>query len=53
MAGVEHMGGCCLVVQRSELSNAKNTKIKYVMALDGRVTIFLMQLQTKNTWARV
>ena len=30
------------------MSNAKNTKIKYVVALDGHVTIIYMQQPTKN-----
>jgi hypothetical protein len=46
------MGGCCLFVWVGELSNSKNTKIKYVMALDGRVTIFHTQQPTKDTWAQ-
>jgi hypothetical protein len=53
--GGEGVGGCCLFVQGGELSNAKNTKIKYVVALDGRVTILHMQQPTKNTraqWSR-
>jgi hypothetical protein len=41
-------GGCCLFVQGGKLSNTKNTKIKYVVALDGRVTIFHMQQPTKK-----
>jgi hypothetical protein len=35
-------------VQGGELSNAKNAKIKYVVALDGRITIFHMQQPTRN-----
>jgi hypothetical protein len=46
------MGGCCLFVRGSELSDAKNAKIKYVVALDGRVTIFHMQEPTKNMRAQ-
>ncbi len=52
MAGAEHIGGCCLFVQGGKLSDAKNTTIKYVMALDGRVMMFHMQKPTKNTCAR-
>jgi hypothetical protein len=45
------MGGCCLFVRGGKLRDAKNTKIKYVLALDGHVTIFHTQQPTKNTQA--
>ncbi len=45
-------GGCCLFMRGSKLSNAKNTTINYVKALDGHVTIFHMQQPTKNTQAQ-
>ncbi len=48
MAGTEHMGGCYLFMQGGKLSNAKSTKIKYVVALDGRVLIFCMPQPIKN-----
>jgi hypothetical protein len=51
-AGVECIGECCLFVRGSKLSDAKNTTIKYVMALDGRVMIFHMQKPTKNMQAQ-
>jgi hypothetical protein len=35
-------------MQGGKLSNAKSTKIKYVMALDGCVLIFHTQQPTKN-----
>ncbi len=50
--GQAYMGGCCLFVQGGKMSNAKNTKIKYVMVLDGRITIFHTQQPTKNMRAR-
>ncbi len=50
-ARAEQMRGCCLFVRGGELSNAKNTKIKYAVALDGHVTMFYMQQPTKNRWA--
>jgi hypothetical protein len=34
-----------------QIEQCKKYKIKYVMALDGGVTIFHMQQTTKNTWA--
>jgi hypothetical protein len=38
-------------VQGGKLSDVKNTKIKYVVALDGSVTMFHTQQPTKNMWA--
>jgi hypothetical protein len=45
-------GGCCLFVWGCKLRDTNNTKIKYVMALDGHVTIFHTQQPTKNRWAQ-
>jgi hypothetical protein len=46
------MGGYCLFVRGGKLSDAKNTKIKYAVALDGHVTIFHTQQPTKNMRAQ-
>jgi hypothetical protein len=37
----------CLFMRGGKLSNAKNTKIKHVVALDGHVTIFHTQQPDK------
>ncbi len=50
--GCSIWGGCCLFMWGSELSNAKNTKIKYVVALDGCVIIFHTQQPTNNMRAQ-
>ncbi len=52
MAGAERIGGCCLFVQGSKLSDSKNAKIKHVVDLDGLVRIFQMQQSAKIMWVQ-
>ncbi len=49
------MGGCCLFVQGGKLNDKEKSKIKYIVALDGRRPIKNTQQSTKNMrvqWGR-
>jgi hypothetical protein len=49
------VGGCCLFAWGGKLNSKKRQKLKYVVALDSRRSIFFTQQPTKNTqvgWRR-